>query len=149
MNVIKPCKRPYIVFGIIVVLLLLLEIYVVIFRGKSIEFGVEAGMAVIAIFLPWFIWLHSQKVAFSDEIISYTSWYFWRRTIRIKNIEKWSVRFIPKLEIHPIDKTQDDMVSIALRSYADSDLKRLFAVLPKDKEEGKGARLVLKRMSQD
>lgn len=140
MNVIKPGKRPYIVFGTMVFLLLLLEIYAVLFRGKSIEFGVEASMAIIAIFLPWFIWFHSQKIAFSDEVISYTSWYFLRRTIRIQNIEKWSVWLI-KMEIHPIDKTQDDMISIALRPYADSDLKRLFAALPKDKEEGKGIRL--------
>lgn len=122
---------------------MLLDIYVVLFEGKSVGFGIEAGVTLILFWLPFFIYLHSQEIAFSDEIVSYTSWYSWRRIIRIKNIEKWSLKIgiaeqrsrpFVRLEIHPIDKTQDDTIVIGLKLYAQSDLKCLFAVLPKDKE---------------
>lgn len=126
----------------------LVPLYAVIVQGKSIELGLQGLALFLAMGAIIFIYLHSQKVVFSDEIVSYTSWYFWRRTIQIKNIEKWSIqasiskkrslseRLKPflRLEIHPIDKTQDDTVVIGIKPYDVSDLNRLFAVLPKDKE---------------
>lgn len=148
MNAIKPCKRPYIVFGGMAFFVLLIMLPSIFIEEKGFDL-ISTGLAApIAAGLFAFVYLHSQKVVFSDEIVSYTSWYFWHRTIRIKNIEKWSIqasiserhslkeRLKPflRLEIHPIDKNQDDTIVIGIKPYDVSDLKRLFAVLPKDKE---------------
>ena len=135
---IKPGKKPYIIFSLLFLPILGLFVYISIVKDILAIQGVLITLAIILII---YVYLYSQKIELFHNRITYSSWFFRKRTILLKDINKWSVqiginsywdRLKPtvRLEIHAKKNLKIEPLIIPLKLFNQSDLKPLFDRLP-------------------
>jgi len=141
---IKPGKKPYFIFFFLFFPFIASYVYVAIFKNDSAWSG---AIIFIFIMLSFHLWIYSQTIVLLHDRITYSSWFFRKRTILLKGINKWSVqiginsywdRLKPtvRLEIHAKKNLKIEPLIIPLKLFNQSDLKPLFDRLPA-KLEGK------------
>jgi hypothetical protein len=103
--------------------------------------AIQGVLVTLAIILTIHTYIYSQTIELFDDRITHISWFFRKKTILIKDIDKWSVqigiynywdRLKPtvRLEIHAKNASNINPIIIPLKLFNNSDLEPLFDVLP-------------------
>ena len=103
--------------------------------------AVQGMVIVIMMMLSFHAWIYSQTVELFNDRITHSSWFFRKRTVFLKDIDKWSIqvgvfkytdRFKPtvRLEIHAKKILNVKPIFIPLKLFNKPDLEPLFDALP-------------------
>ncbi len=140
---IKPGKKPYIIFFLLFLPILGSFVYISIVKDVL---AIQGVLITLAIILTIHVYIYSQTIELFHDRITHSSWFFRKRTLFFKDINKWSVqigvynywdRLKPtvRLEIHAKNSLNIDPVIIPLKLFNKSDLEPLFNSLPVNLEK--------------
>ncbi|MBN1379722.1 MAG: hypothetical protein JXA04_10870 [Gammaproteobacteria bacterium] len=143
-TVIRPYKTLLALFCVTGLLTFILLVYLLIVETNPFGLSLLSLLPVLPFVLIIYVYFLTQKVVISGREISCYSWLWFKKTIRVENIEKWSVMVssnrsigqlkpMIRLEIHSIKDSAASTIIIGLRPYSEDDVNRIINALPSNK----------------